>query len=102
MSLIDDRDLRKILKIRENEGKWLLTSIKHFLRIEEINQIYNDNSSPSGPDFVDYVINKLNIKYSVYGELDEIIPREGPFIIIANHPFGGIEGLLLLKLICKI
>jgi len=102
MSLINDTDLRKIFKIKENEGQWFVNSIKYFLGIERLNQIYKENSSHSGLDFVDHVINKLKIKYSLYEELDKIIPREGPFIIIANHPLGGIEGLLLLKIICKI
>jgi len=31
-----------------------------------------------------------------------LITVNGPFIIIANQPFWGIDGLLLLKLICEI
>jgi putative hemolysin len=102
MSLINDTDIRRIFKIKENEGQWFVNSIKYFLGIERLNQIYKENSSHSGLDFVDHAINKLKIKYSLSEESDKIIPREGPFIIIANHPLGGIEGLLLLKIICKI
>ncbi len=102
MSLIKDNDLRKILNIKEKKGELLLTFIKHFSGIEKLNQLYDRNYSGSGLDFVDYAINILKLKYSVPEELETIIPTTGPFIIIANHPLGGIEGLLLLKLICKI
>jgi putative hemolysin len=102
MNLINDTDLRKILKIKENRGKWLITFIKRNLGIEKINRLYNRNFSGSGLNFVDYAINKLKLKYSIPEELEKVIPEKGPFIIIANHPLGGIEGLLLLKLICKI
>ena len=102
MILIKDTDLRKILNFRETKGKLLLAYIKHFLGIKRINKIYNEIFSQSGLNFVDSAIEKLNIKYSISEELEKVIPSLGPFIIIANHPLGGIEGLLLLKLICKI
>jgi len=102
MNLISDRDLRKILKIKQDNSEWLITSIKYLLGIEKINKIYDDNYSLSGLDFVDSIINTLNIKYSISDESLKKIPTTGPFIIIANHPLGGIDGLLLLKLVCKI
>ena len=30
------------------------------------------------------------------------IPKEGPLVVVANHPFGGIEGVMLLVLLRKI
>jgi putative hemolysin len=102
MSLIKDSDLRKILKIKEEEGEWLVTSFKFFFGIEKLNQIYNENLKLSGLDFIDAVINRLGIRYSVSEEFEQRIPAKGPFIIIANHPLGGLDGLLLLRLILKI
>jgi putative hemolysin len=52
-------------------------------------------------EFIDFVINKLSIKYSVQEEFGNKIPASGPFIIIANHPLGGIDGLKLLILYVK-
>jgi putative hemolysin len=102
MSLINDNDLRKVLNIRENQGKWLVTLVKLFLGIEKLNKIYNENSSLSGLDFINSVFEKLNIRYSISEESIKNIPATGPFIIIANHPLGGVDGLILLKFICEI
>jgi putative hemolysin len=102
MSLINDTDLRKILKIKEDEGEWLVTSFKYFFGIDKLNQLYNENLTLSGLEFIDSVINKLGIRYSVPEEFEQRIPLKGPFIIIANHPLGGLDGLLLLRLILKI
>jgi hypothetical protein len=102
MSLISDKDLRGFLKIKENDGRWLINFISHFLRIEQINQIYNENYSKSGLDFIDSVLDSLDIKYSIPEDFKTHIPQNGPFIIIANHPLGGIDGLLLLKIVCEI
>lgn len=102
MSLIPDTEIRKVLNIKENEGKLLLTFIRHFLGIERLNQIYNENNTLSGLAFIDAILRRLNLKYSFSENIKEKIPAKGPFIIIANHPLGGIDGLLLLKLICEI
>jgi hypothetical protein len=64
MNLIKDADLRKFLKIKENEGNWIVASVKYFLGIERINQIYNENSSYTGLAFVDSILKNLNIKYN--------------------------------------
>lgn len=102
MSLINDTDLRKILKIKDDEGEWLVTSFKFFFGIDKLNQLYNENLTLSGLDFIDSVINKLGIRYTVPEEFEKRIPVKGPFIITANHPLGGLDGLLLLRLICRI
>ena len=34
-------------------------------------------------------------------QLDRI-PKEGPVVVVANHPFGGIEGLILCSLLRKV
>jgi putative hemolysin len=102
MSLIEDTDLRKILNIKEDEGEWLVTYFKLLFGIDKLNKLYNENLGLSGLEFIDSVINKLGIRYTVTDEFDKRIPTKGPFIIIANHPLGGLDGLILLRLICNI
>jgi putative hemolysin len=102
MSLISDTDVRKILKIKEDEGDWLLASFKFLFGIERLNRLYDDSLTLSGQEFIDSLIKKLNINYSIQEEFKKNIPSSGPFIIIANHPLGGIDGLILLNIICKI
>lgn len=29
--------------------------------------------------------------------LEEVVPENGPTIVVANHPFGGIEGVALTR-----
>ncbi|NLB69216.1 MAG: lysophospholipid acyltransferase family protein [Lentisphaerae bacterium] len=48
--------------------------------------------------FADYILMGMDVETVVKEEDKELIPREGPVIVVSNHPFGGIEGVVLLSL----
>lgn len=58
MDLINDTDLRKIFNIKEDEGEWLVSTFKLFFGIEKLNQLYNENSTLSGLEFIDSIATK--------------------------------------------
>ena len=43
----------------------------------------------------------FDIKFEIPEEDLKRLPKEGPFITISNHPLGGIDGILLLKLMVE-
>jgi putative hemolysin len=67
-----------------------------------MNKIYSENSHKSGVDFIDAMIEQLGIRYEINRTELEKIPEQGAFITISNHPFGGIDGLLLIKIISEV
>ncbi|WP_421850242.1 lysophospholipid acyltransferase family protein [Marinomonas sp.] len=53
-------------------------------------------------EFMRYTLDTLNIDYSIAkGGLDNI-PQEGPVVIVANHPLGAIEGVVLADLVGQV
>ncbi len=44
----------------------------------------------------------LGLSWSVHGESLARIPKEGPAILLANHPFGGVEATILLEIFLSI
>tara|TARA_R110002126_G_scaffold97803_1_gene227568 strand:+ start:29426 stop:31231 length:1806 start_codon:yes stop_codon:yes gene_type:complete len=77
---------------------WLLVKI---LRISVLNKIYNNNKDKSDLDFLNGVLDDCNIKFEIPEKDLKRIPKEGAFITISNHPLGGIDGILLLKLLIE-
>ncbi|MCX7823691.1 MAG: lysophospholipid acyltransferase family protein [Syntrophobacterales bacterium] len=46
--------------------------------------------------FIEEVIRSFGIQVIMEGNTNSI-PPEGPLLVVANHPFGGLEGLILAK-----
>lgn len=53
-------------------------------------------------DFLSKALGYLGISYEVNQEFIDHIPQSGPLIIVANHPFGGVEGMILTVLVEQI
>jgi putative hemolysin len=102
MKLIDTEDLLAAARLNGFAGESAAKVLMLLSRFSRINKIYSRNIHREGHDFIDSVIEQLGINFEV--DLDELkhIPKEGPFITISNHPFGGIDGLLLIKMIATI
>jgi len=49
----------------------------------------------SGANFLERVLEILGVKVRVSPEDLKRIPRTGPLLVVANHPYGGIEGVIL-------
>ena len=65
--------------------------------------IYHSASSVrSGNHFFRDILSSMNIQLNVQSSDVERIPITGAAIVVANHPFGGIEGIALGALIHSI
>ena len=53
-------------------------------------------------DFSDKLIQILALDIHGIAELQGKIPRSGPVVIASNHPFGGIEGVILARIIGEV
>lgn len=53
------------------------------------------------PEYVEKIINDIGLQILVSDEDLEQIPKEGAFATISNHPFGGIDGIILLHILLQ-
>ena len=101
--LIKPSDIAKALKIDKTgtlgtAAGWLLMRM---LGMHQINKIYRNIEQNHGLDFIDAVIEQLNISFDIPDEDLKRIPETGPFITVSNHPLGGLDGVLLLKIMLQ-
>lgn len=74
---------------------WMLMKV---LKISTLNKIYARHKDEVGVEFLNSVIKEFHIKFEIPEEDLKRLPKEGAYITISNHPLGGVDGILLLKL----
>lgn len=78
--------------------------VERALRFPAMNAIYEEIQSWQNDDrhFSDKALTALGIEIDTIPEQLERIPKEGPVVVVANHPFGGIEGLILCSMLRRV
>lgn len=71
--------------------------IKKILQLDYINDFLERNGHLMGIEFVDRVITEFNVNKQLHGY--DNIPDTGRFIFASNHPLGGFDGMMLMKLV---
>ncbi|WP_299666189.1 lysophospholipid acyltransferase family protein [uncultured Polaribacter sp.] len=103
MALVTSKEIAQVIGLQKfgflgTFVGWILLRI---LRISSINRIYEKNKNKSDLDFLNGVLDDCHIQFEIPEEDLKRIPKEGAFITVSNHPLGGIDGILLLKLLIE-
>ncbi|WBU87930.1 GNAT family N-acyltransferase [Cellulophaga omnivescoria] len=77
---------------------WLLMKVT---KISSINTFYDNHKHLNGTAFLDAILEHYQIKFEIPEEDFKRLPKDGAYITISNHPLGGIDGVLLLKLLLQ-
>ena len=99
MALITMEDIEGISPVFKGKfGNGLARSLMRITGMDQISELYNQNEVLKGPEFVSSYLKDLDLRYEVQGleQLKSVL--EGPFITVSNHPYGGLDGLVLIDL----
>lgn len=77
---------------------WILMQVT---QLSNINKFYDTHKHLQGLDFLDAILEYYEIKFEIPEDDLKRLPKEGSYITISNHPLGGMDGVLLLKLMIK-
>ena len=103
MKLVKTKDFQLAIGLKKLGffGRWISSLLMRLLKIDRCNQIYDKVKYLEGIEFLDALLSELNCKYEVLDQEIERIPKQGAFITVSNHPLGGLDGVLLIKILSK-
>lgn len=99
MSLISLKELEKASPLlRGRAGNALGRGLMRLLSVDKVNRLYERHIDSTGPEFARAVLEDIGIEYEVLnaGLLQDL--PSGPFITISNHPYGSVDGVMLVDL----
>ncbi len=100
MPILTESDISRSLHLQKfgAAGTSLTKAMMRLLRIDQLNIMYDKHCHLEGLAFVDAILSALNITVDISDVDLKRLPKSGPFIVVSNHPLGGVDGLIMLKI----
>ena len=85
---------------RKRGLSWLAVLAERVLGLRRLDTYYRHRPAAADLDqFLDFALQALDVGHEVLGQGIAAVPQTGATVVVANHPFGGVEGVLLGKLL---
>ncbi len=100
--LINKSDIRKAAGLKGPFGSLIASCAMSLMGLNRINRLYSQFGAFHGREFTKEAMKTFRISTDILPEEVEYIPKEGPFIIVSNHPFGGWDGIVLYNTVAAV
>lgn len=99
-NVLDYEDICELAPFFKGKRK-LVNFLFKLLKIDKVNGLHSNNCKNTGAPFTKGLLKDLGITVVVENEnvLDNL--PEGAFITISNHPFGALDGIILISLLAS-
>lgn len=67
-----------------------------------LNRLYQRHTDLQGMDFIHALVHSRRVRLRYFASDLDRLPRNGPAVLVANHPLGAMDGLLLLQLVHQV
>jgi putative hemolysin len=102
-SVVEFEDLERMSPaFKGDKGRRLARLFMKVFAIDRVNALYARSCEHRGSDFAESLLKDLGVDYQI-GNAERLMPlKEGAFITVSNHPYGGIDGIMLVDLMAGI
>ncbi len=82
--------------------RWVALAVERAASLERIGAFLEDHEGERGEVLLDSILEHLEVSCAVSFRDKERIPSEGRLLVVANHPLGALDGLVLLKALLQV
>ena len=79
-------------------GTILTDTLLKIFNYDRLNRVYSESPEKDPLSLINNLLDLLNLKIEIPPDDLNHIPEEGPFIAVSNHPFRGIDSMILFRL----
>ena len=97
--LITKKELQEAIKMRGPVGSVVASLAMKVMGLDKANEHYARCAGGNANDFAARAMKEVGVGYDIKPEQLDYVPREGAFIMLANHHYGGLDGMMTLDLI---
>ena len=99
MPVITVQEVQELIpRLGNRRGAALIRSVMRLSSLQRVNDLYDRCEGVEGADFADAILRDIGVDYHIGNpERMQTLP-EGPFITVSNHPYGHIDGIMLVDL----
>lgn len=103
MGIVSAKEVAKVMNLEKFGflGTSLGWMVLRTTRLSRLNKEYQKRKHLNGREFIDSIFEGFDIHFEIPEKDLKRIPKTGPFITISNHPLGGIDGMILLKILLE-
>jgi putative hemolysin len=103
MKVIDVKDFEALSPVfRGERGHRFAELLMRVMALDKVNQVYDHSGKYTGARFAEGLLKDFGIKYIIgNAERLNLLPK-GAFITVSNHPYGGLDGIILIDLMARI
>ena len=103
MGLVNAKEVAKAINLDKFGfmGTFVGWSLMQILNISTLNKIYDRQKHLTDLEFINALLDEFEVNFEIPEEDLRRIPKTGAFITVSNHPLGGIDGILLLKILLE-
>ena len=87
----------KAPSLKKKMPGFMISYLKRIVHEDELNDFLSKHWNEDGITFVDNLLTELGISYDINGE--DRLPESGRYTFVCNHPLGGLDGIVLLKIL---
>jgi putative hemolysin len=103
MKVIEPEDFESVsCFFRGRKGHKRAEFIMRRLAIDKLNWVYDHSYAYRGAEFTSRLLNDVGVHYVVGNPENLRSLKEGAFITVSNHPYGGLDGIMSIDLFAGI
>jgi putative hemolysin len=99
MKILTSKDIAKTENLTLPDSTIIAKTLLRIFNYSKLNRVYSEAHDKDPIVLVNSLIEQLDISFDIPEEDLKNIPSEGSFITVSNHPYRGIDSIILYKIV---